>query len=244
MTSLFVLRDLQLESTRCKIWISWDYPSSARANDRIGSKKKVARRVFLLSECVLLMNHRDKFGMVTIMKHRTLESVVMMYDGSEDDEISSITLNHNSISTIFDFFHTINLLLNFLSQLLYLIAFSIELSRILDTKRSMNNEASSVLLCVIYFALFLSATILINGLATQMSMGLLIWSLIISVLTIPELIIIMMQFWVSWNVKWNVISIVANIFFLPVKLTNFYLTFLRHLSQIMVSLTWFSTLLV
>lgn len=89
--------------------------------------------------------------------------------------------------------------LNFLTttQLLYLIAFSIELSRILDMKRTANNEASSVLLCVVYFALFLSATILINGLATQMSMGLLIWSLIVSVLTVPELIIIMMQFWVS-----------------------------------------------
>lgn len=64
-------------------------------------------------------------------------------------------------------------------------------------KRTATNEASSVLLCVVYFALFLSATILINGLATQMSMGLLIWSLIVAVLAVPELIIIVMQFWVS-----------------------------------------------
>jgi hypothetical protein len=84
-----------------------------------------------------------------------------------------------------------------LLQLLYLIAFSIELSRILDAKRT-SSDASSILLSTIYFALFLSATILINGLATQMSMGLLLWSFIVSVLTIPELIIIMMQFWVSF----------------------------------------------
>jgi hypothetical protein len=39
--------------------------------------------------------------------------------------------------------------------------------------------------------------VLINGLATRMAMGLLLWSLIVSILTIPELWLIMVQFWVS-----------------------------------------------
>lgn len=56
-----------------------------------------------------------------------------------------------------------------------------------------------MILSIIYFILFLSATVLINGLATRLSMGLLIWSIIFSVLTIPELWLIMMQFWVPFN---------------------------------------------
>ncbi|CAG9803379.1 unnamed protein product [Chironomus riparius] len=83
-----------------------------------------------------------------------------------------------------------------LSLLLYLIAFSCELSKILDTRRA-EKEYISVILSIIYFILFLSATVLINGLATRLSMGLLIWSIIFSILTIPELWLIMMQFWGS-----------------------------------------------
>ncbi|CRK89772.1 CLUMA_CG003453, isoform A [Clunio marinus] len=81
-----------------------------------------------------------------------------------------------------------------LSLLTYLIAFSCELSSIIDTRRT-TTDFVSIFLCTIYFVLFLSATILINGLATRMAMGLLVWSLIVAVLTIPELWLIMVQFW-------------------------------------------------
>lgn len=83
-------------------------------------------------------------------------------------------------------------------QLLYLIAFSCELSRILDTRRT-TSDAVSIFLSTIYFVLFLSATILINGLATRMALGLLLWSFIVSILTIPELWFTMVQFWVSFK---------------------------------------------
>ncbi|KAG5669252.1 hypothetical protein PVAND_017144 [Polypedilum vanderplanki] len=83
-----------------------------------------------------------------------------------------------------------------LSLLTYLIAFSCELSKILDSRRT-TNDTTSILLSIIYFVLFLSATILINGLATRLPMGLLIWSVIFSTLTIPELWLIMMQFWTA-----------------------------------------------
>lgn len=87
-----------------------------------------------------------------------------------------------------------------LSQLTYLVAFSCELSRILDTRRT-STDSISIFLCTIYFVLFLSATILINGLATRMAVGLLLWALIVSILTIPELWLIMVQFWVSRKTK-------------------------------------------
>lgn len=83
-----------------------------------------------------------------------------------------------------------------LSLLLYLIAFSCELSKILDSRRT-SKDYTSIILSIIYFLLFLSATILINGLATRLSMGLILWSIIFSILTIPELWLIMMQFWGS-----------------------------------------------
>lgn len=86
----------------------------------------------------------------------------------------------------------------FIPQLTYLVAFSCELSRILDSRRT-SIDSASILLCIIYFVLFLSATILINGLATRLAMGLLIWSVIVSTLTIPELWLIMVQFWVKNN---------------------------------------------
>lgn len=98
-------------------------------------------------------------------------------------------------------------------QLLYLIAFSCELSHLLDTRRT-STDLVSILLCVIYFILFFSATVLINGLATRMATGLLVWSFLVSLLSIPELWLIMVQFWVNMP-KYSIFSSTLNFLFPP-----------------------------
>lgn len=99
---------------------------------------------------------------------------------------------------------------HYVFQLLYLIAFSCELSHLLDTRRT-STDLVSILLCVIYFILFFSATVLINGLATRMATGLLLWSFLVSLLSIPELWLIMVQFWVNM-LKFSIFSSTLKFF--------------------------------
>jgi hypothetical protein len=83
-------------------------------------------------------------------------------------------------------------------QLTYLIAFSCEVSWILEARGDLPIPA--YFLCSIFFVLFIASTILIHGLATGLSWGLFSWSIVIGSLAIPELFLVMYmttQFWVS-----------------------------------------------
>lgn len=83
-----------------------------------------------------------------------------------------------------------------LSLITYLVAFSCEVSWILEAKGSL--PIPSYLLCAEYFILFISSAILIHGLSTGISWGLLSWSIIIGVLSVPELALVMymtIQYW-------------------------------------------------
>ncbi|KAL1403429.1 hypothetical protein pipiens_019363, partial [Culex pipiens pipiens] len=71
----------------------------------------------------------------------------------------------------------------------YLVAFSCEVSWILEAKGTL--PIPSYLLCAEYFILFISSAILIHGLSTGISWGLLSWSIIIGVLSVPELALVM-----------------------------------------------------
>uniref|UniRef100_A0A2M4BJZ1 Uncharacterized protein n=1 Tax=Anopheles marajoara TaxID=58244 RepID=A0A2M4BJZ1_9DIPT len=83
-----------------------------------------------------------------------------------------------------------------LSLLTYLVAFSCEISWILEARGDLPIPA--YLLCAQYFILFISSAILIHGLSTGISWGLLSWSIIIGVLSVPELALVMymtIQYW-------------------------------------------------
>ncbi|XP_052868323.1 uncharacterized protein LOC128274238 [Anopheles cruzii] len=83
-----------------------------------------------------------------------------------------------------------------LSLLTYLVAFSCEISWILEARGDLPIPA--YLLCAEFFILFISSAILIHGLSTGISWGLLSWSIIIGVLSIPELALVMymtIQYW-------------------------------------------------
>uniref|UniRef100_A0A182JIU6 Uncharacterized protein n=1 Tax=Anopheles atroparvus TaxID=41427 RepID=A0A182JIU6_ANOAO len=83
-----------------------------------------------------------------------------------------------------------------LSLLTYLVAFSCEISWILEARGDLPIPA--YLLCAQYFILFISSAILIHGLSTAISWGLLSWSIIIGVLSVPELALVMymtIQYW-------------------------------------------------
>ncbi|XP_055319857.1 uncharacterized protein LOC129577223 isoform X3 [Sitodiplosis mosellana] len=78
----------------------------------------------------------------------------------------------------------------------YLGAFSCEVSWILEAHGDLPIYA--YLLCSGYFIMFVASTILIHGLATGLSWGLFSWSIVVGVLSIPELIFVMImttQFW-------------------------------------------------
>uniref|UniRef100_A0A1S4J1V9 Uncharacterized protein n=1 Tax=Culex quinquefasciatus TaxID=7176 RepID=A0A1S4J1V9_CULQU len=75
-----------------------------------------------------------------------------------------------------------------LSLITYLVAFSCEVSWILEAKGTL--PIPSYLLCAEYFILFISSAILIHGLSTGISWGLLSWSIIIGVLSVPELALV------------------------------------------------------
>ncbi|XP_055596305.1 uncharacterized protein LOC129746593 [Uranotaenia lowii] len=83
-----------------------------------------------------------------------------------------------------------------LSLITYLVAFSCEVSWILEARG--NLPVPSYLLCAEFFILFISSAILIHGLSTGVSWGLLSWSIIIGVLSVPELALVMymtIQYW-------------------------------------------------
>uniref|UniRef100_A0A182P0G7 Uncharacterized protein n=1 Tax=Anopheles epiroticus TaxID=199890 RepID=A0A182P0G7_9DIPT len=83
-----------------------------------------------------------------------------------------------------------------LSLLTYLVAFSCEISWILEARGDLPIPA--YLLCAQFFILFISSAILIHGLSTGISWGLLSWSIIIGVLSVPELALVMymtIQYW-------------------------------------------------
>lgn len=83
-------------------------------------------------------------------------------------------------------------------QVTYLGAFSCEVSWILEAHGDLPMYA--YLLCSGYFIMFVASTILIHGLATGLSWGLFSWSIMVGILSIPELIFVMVmttQFWVS-----------------------------------------------
>uniref|UniRef100_A0A182SXK0 Uncharacterized protein n=1 Tax=Anopheles maculatus TaxID=74869 RepID=A0A182SXK0_9DIPT len=80
--------------------------------------------------------------------------------------------------------------------LTYLVAFSCEISWILEARGDLPIPA--YLLCAQFFILFISSAILIHGLSTGISWGLLSWSIIIGVLSVPELALVMymtIQYW-------------------------------------------------
>lgn len=77
-------------------------------------------------------------------------------------------------------------------------AFSCEVSWILEAKGDL--PYSAYILCTQYFVVFVATTILIHGLVTGLSWGLFAWSIVIGLLSIPELIFVMImttQHWVS-----------------------------------------------
>lgn len=60
---------------------------------------------------------------------------------------------------------------------------------------------SSYILCTQFFIVFVATTILIHGLVTGLPWGLFAWSVIIGLLSIPELIFVMImttQHWVRY----------------------------------------------
>lgn len=83
-------------------------------------------------------------------------------------------------------------------QVTYLGAFSCEVSWILEAHGDL--PIFAYLLCSGYFIMFVASTILIHGLATGLSWGLFSWSIMVGILSIPELIFVMVmttQFWVN-----------------------------------------------
>ncbi|XP_053697330.1 uncharacterized protein LOC128744379 [Sabethes cyaneus] len=83
-----------------------------------------------------------------------------------------------------------------LSLITYLIAFSCEVSWVLEARG--NLPIPSYLLCAEFFVLFVSSAVLIHGLSTGVSWGLLCWSIIIGILSVPELALVMymtIQYW-------------------------------------------------
>lgn len=90
-------------------------------------------------------------------------------------------------------------------------AFSCEVSWILEARGEL--PASAYVLCTQYFIVFVATTILIHGLVTGLSWGLFAWSIIIGVLSIPELFFVMVmttQHWVCLRVVITEIEFVTN----------------------------------
>ncbi|CAD7076806.1 unnamed protein product [Hermetia illucens] len=80
--------------------------------------------------------------------------------------------------------------------IVYLGAFSCEVSWLLEAHGDL--PTPSYLLCAGYFIMFVASTILIHGLVTGLPWGLFSWSVIVGILSIPELAFVMImttQFW-------------------------------------------------
>ncbi|XP_055858649.1 uncharacterized protein LOC129921045 [Episyrphus balteatus] len=81
----------------------------------------------------------------------------------------------------------------------YLAAFSCEVSWILEARGELPNSA--YVLCTQYFIVFVATTILIHGLVTGLSWGLFAWSVIIGILSIPELFFVMVMTTQHWGLQ-------------------------------------------
>ncbi|XP_036331140.1 uncharacterized protein LOC118742849 [Rhagoletis pomonella] len=83
--------------------------------------------------------------------------------------------------------------------IVYLGAFSCEVSWILEAHG--NLPISSYILCTQFFIVFVATTILIHGLVTGLPWGLFAWSVIIGLLSIPELILVMIMTTQHWGLQ-------------------------------------------
>lgn len=81
----------------------------------------------------------------------------------------------------------------------YLAAFSCEVSWILEARGDLPNSA--YVLCTQYFIVFVATTILIHGLVTGLPWGLFAWSVIIGILSIPELFFVMVMTTQHWGLQ-------------------------------------------
>ncbi|XP_055379875.1 uncharacterized protein LOC129611004 [Condylostylus longicornis] len=81
----------------------------------------------------------------------------------------------------------------------YLAAFSCEVSWLLEAKGDL--PFSSYMLCAGFFIMFVATTILIHGLVTGLSWGLFSWSIIIGILSIPELAFVMIMTTQYWGLQ-------------------------------------------
>ena len=85
-----------------------------------------------------------------------------------------------------------------LSQIVYLGAFSCEVSWLLEAHGELPIAAYTR--CTLYFVMFVATTILIHGLVSGLCWPLFAWSVVIGLLSIPELVLVMLmttQHWVS-----------------------------------------------
>ncbi|XP_018783064.1 PREDICTED: uncharacterized protein LOC108965252 isoform X1 [Bactrocera latifrons] len=83
--------------------------------------------------------------------------------------------------------------------IVYLGAFSCEVSWILEAHGDL--PMSSYILCTQFFIVFVATTILIHGLVTGLPWGLFAWSVIIGLLSIPELIFVMIMTTQHWGLQ-------------------------------------------
>ncbi|XP_005176507.1 uncharacterized protein LOC101898701 isoform X1 [Musca domestica] len=83
--------------------------------------------------------------------------------------------------------------------IVYLGAFSCEVSWILEARGDLPYAA--YVLCTQYFIVFVATTILIHGLVTGLPWGLFAWSVIIGILSIPELIFVMIMTTQHWGLQ-------------------------------------------
>ncbi|KAI9582478.1 uncharacterized protein LOC119636921 [Glossina fuscipes] len=83
--------------------------------------------------------------------------------------------------------------------IVYLGAFSCEVSWILEARGDL--PYSAYILCTQYFVVFVATTILIHGLVTGLPFGLFAWSVVIGVLSIPELIFVMIMTTQHWGLQ-------------------------------------------
>ncbi|XP_075164870.1 reduction in Cnn dots 6 isoform X1 [Haematobia irritans] len=83
--------------------------------------------------------------------------------------------------------------------IVYLGAFSCEVSWILEARGDLPYAA--YVLCTQYFIVFVATTILIHGLVTGLPWGLFAWSIVIGILSIPELIYVMIMTTQHWGLQ-------------------------------------------
>ncbi|XP_053966188.1 uncharacterized protein LOC128868300 isoform X1 [Anastrepha ludens] len=83
--------------------------------------------------------------------------------------------------------------------IVYLGAFSCEVSWILEAHGDL--PISSYILCTQFFIVFVATTILIHGLVTGLPWGLFAWSVVIGLLSIPELIFVMIMTTQHWGLQ-------------------------------------------